>query len=180
MFLRTPQQALRRRLAGEGGWASLAKPAAAAACAAGSSAAAPSTPDAIAAAAAPPRPPRNLRRLTPEESASGVCSVLLAGRSVWGVGMDSSPPLSMQDTENRFRQDSPPQHHLQRLRLAAPFHRQRRLVAPSLGGHETIQRLLVRHRRAVERDDHVPHLSAGLRGGGPRGDDDDLQRLLPF
>src|SRR5437763_14834078 len=103
MFLRTPQQALCRRLAGEeGGWASLAKPAAA--CAAGSRAAAPSTPDAIAAAAAPPRPPRNLRRLTPEESASGVCSVLLVGRFFGGVGMDSSPPLSMQATENRFRQ----------------------------------------------------------------------------
>src|SRR3954471_24259155 len=133
MFLRTPQQALRRRLAGEeGGWAPLARPAAAA-CAAGSRAAALSTPEAIAAAAAPPRPPRNLRRLTPEASTAGRGSILLVGRSFSGVGMDSSPPLmSMQATEHRFRQDLPPQDHLQRLRLAAPFHRQRRLVAPPL------------------------------------------------
>src|SRR3954466_9851375 len=129
MFLRASRQALRRRLAGEGPWAPLSRPAAA--CAAGSRAAAPSTPDAIAAAAAPPRPPRNLRRLTPEASTSGRGSILLVGRSFSGVGMDSSPPLmSMQATEHRFRQDLPPQDHLQRLRLAAPFHRQRRLVAP--------------------------------------------------
>src|SRR3954469_12555507 len=88
MFLRMPQHALRRRLAGVGGWAPLSRPAAA--CAAGSRAAAPSTPDAIAAAAAPLRPPRNLRRLAPEGSTSGVCSMSLVRRFCRGDVMDSS------------------------------------------------------------------------------------------
>src|SRR3982751_3797777 len=90
MFLRAPQQALRRRLAEVGGWAPISRPAAA--CAAGSRAAAPSTPDAIAAAAAPPRPPRNLRRLAPEGATSGVCSVAPVRRLCRGGVMDSSPP----------------------------------------------------------------------------------------